>query len=257
MNCLINKYTALLRCVSLVLCLYICCGTVSGQVKDSAKVLYPNVPKFSISSYTIYQKSVHLGYERVLDRNHSIYVFGGYNEFPNFTNLDLTGTTLSSAKSKSGYTIGAEFRFYLPKENKDPAPHGVFLAPYISYYNFTSNRSLTHTDSTGTQSATLTTKTGLFNVGVELGYQFVIAKHFVVDCELLGPSFTYYSFEASLDNQFNGSNEQLQKILDALKAKFPLLNDLSSAKTVSSSGSATSKFPFIGFRYAISIGYAF
>jgi hypothetical protein len=231
-----------------------------GQVKDSTpvKISYPNIPKFSISSYTIYQKSFHVGYERVLNRNHSIYIFGGYNEFPKIVNLNLTGSAITGSKNKSGYTMGAEFRFYLPKENKDPAPHGVFLAPYISYYNFSSTNTLTHTDSTGSQSASLMLNTNLFNVGVELGYQFVIARRFIVDCELLGPSFSYYSFKATLDGHINGDpNETLQAVLEALKDKFPLLKDLSSSKTVFSSGSATQKFPLFGFRYVISIGYAF
>jgi hypothetical protein len=231
----------------------------SAQMKDSnaVKVLYPNIPKFSISNYTIYQKSVHLGYERVLNSSHSIYIFGGYNEFPKILNLNLTGTVLSGGSDKSGYSIGAEFRFYLPKESKYGAPHGVFLAPYISYYDFSSNHSIKHTDSAGTQAAGLTLKTRLFNIGCELGYQFVIAKRFVVDCELFGPSLTYYSFEADLQGQIDGAGETLQAIIDALKERLPLLNDLSNGKKFYSSGSATQKFPFVGFRYAVSIGYAF
>jgi Protein of unknown function (DUF3575) len=231
----------------------------SAQKKDSTafKVLYPNIPKFSISNYTIYQKSLHLGYERVLNSSHSIYIFGGYNEFPKILNLNLTGTVLSGGSSKSGYSIGAEFRFYLPKESKYGAPHGVFLAPYVSYYNFSSNHSLKHTDSSGTQSAGLAIRTNFFNIGCELGYQFVIAKRFVVDCELFGPSLTYYKFQADLQGQINGAGETLQAIIDALKERLPLLNDLSNGKKYYSSGSASQKFPFIGFRYAVSIGYAF
>ncbi len=231
-----------------------------GQIKDSTpvKVAYPNIPKFSISSYTIYQKSLHLGYERVLNSSHSIYIFGGYNEFPKIVNLNLTGTFISGSKNKSGYSFGAEFRFYLPKENKYAAPHGVFLAPYISYYNFSSTNTLTHNDSSGSQSASLMLNTDFYNIGVELGYQFVIAKHFVVDCELFGPSYSYYNFKANLQGHINGDpGETLQAVIDALKEKLPLLKDLSSGKTVYSSGSATQKIPFLGFRYAISIGYAF
>jgi hypothetical protein len=231
----------------------------SAQKKDSTefKVLYPNIPKFSFSNYTIYQKSLHLGYERVLNSSHSIYIFGGYNEFPKIRNLDLTGTSLSNATSKSGYSIGAEFRFYLPKESKYGAPHGVYLAPYVSYYHFSSTHTLMHTDSTGSQSASLSLKTGFTNIGVELGYQFLIAKRFVVDCELFGPSVTFYNFQAELQSHINGENEILQGIIDKLKDRLPLLNDLSNGKKVNSSGTASQKFPFIGFRYAVSIGYAF
>jgi hypothetical protein len=76
---------------------------------------------------------------------------------------------------------------------------------------------------------------------------------------MFGPSFTYYAFKANINGELDGQtqNETLQAVLDALKAKFPLLSDLSSSKSVYSSGSASQKFPAIGFRYALSIGFMF
>ncbi len=99
----------------------------------------------------------------------------------------------------------------------------------------------------------------LFNIGLEMGYQFVVAKRFIIDAEMFGPSFTYYTFKANINGELDGQtqNETLQAVLDALKAKFPLLSDLSSSKSVYSSGSASQKFPAVGFRYAVSIGFMF
>lgn len=233
-----------------------------GQMNDTsmnAKIKYPNIVKLSITSWLLYPNSFHMGYERVLNPNHSIYIFGGYNQFPIKLDLNLSNTNFTDSKNKTGYTIGAEFRFYLPKENKFVAPHGIYLAPYISYYSFSSNNTLTHTDSSGSQSASLSTSIGLFNIGFELGYQFVIAKRFIIDAEMFGPSFTYYTFKANINGELDGQtqNETLQAVLDALKAKFPLLNDLSSSKSVYSSGSASQKFPAVGFRYAVSVGFMF
>jgi hypothetical protein len=231
-----------------------------GQSADSSRTKYPNIIKYSISNYLLYPNSLHFGYERVLTRNKSIYVFGGTNAFPSSLNLHLDNTNLESAKSKTGYSLGAEFRFYLSKENKYNAPHGIYLAPYISYYSFNSDRTITHTDSSGMQSsAYLTTSISLFNVGVELGYQFVVFKRFVIDAEMFGPSFTTYAFQAKIGGNLNGldQSEVLQAVLDALKEKFPLLNDLSTSKTVYKSGVASAKFPAVGFRYTISIGYMF
>ncbi len=233
-----------------------------GQLRDSSsneKSKYPNIVKLSISSWLLYPNSFHMGYERVLNQNHSIYIFGGYNQFPIKLDVNLSNTNFTDSKNKSGYTFGAEFRFYLPKESKYVAPHGIYLAPYMSYYSFSSNNTLTHTDSSGSQSANLAMNIGLFNVGFELGYQFVIAKRFIIDAEMFGPSFTYYTFKANIQGELDGQtqNETLQAVLDALKAKFPLLSDLSSSKSVYSSGSASQKFPAIGFRYAVSIGFMF
>jgi hypothetical protein len=234
-----------------------------GQLRDTTLKYvneHPNIVKVSISSWLLYPSSFHMGYERVLNQNHSIYIFGGYNEFPIKLNLGIQNTNFTDARNKTGYSIGAEYRFYLPKENKYSGPHGIYLAPYISYYDFSSNNTLTHTDSNGNKtSASLAMNIDLLNIGFELGYQFVIGKRFIIDAEMFGPSFTYYSFKANMNGNIAGStqNETLQAVLDALKAKFPLLSDLSSSKEVVSSGSATEKFPAIGFRYAVSIGYRF
>ncbi len=253
----VRIFMALLACIVFVSDSY-------SQKKDTMninRVPHPNLVKLSLTSWALYANSLHMGYERVLGKHQSISIFGGYNEFPIKLSLNLTGTKLTNELSKSGYMIGAEYRFYLPKENKYDAPHGVYLAPYMSYYHFNSDRTLTHTDSSSgtSQSASLAMSIGLFNIGGMLGYQFVVAKRFVIDCELLGPSMTFYGFEANLHGQINGIDPDgtLAAVMEALKNKFPLLNDLSSGKTVIRSGVAHSDFSFVGFRYCISIGFMF
>jgi|SRR5664279_321730 len=261
MNSLIKtNLLAVLRICLVTFCLISLHVSSFGQSADSARTKYPNVVKYSISSYLLYPNSFHFGYERVLTRNKSIYVFGGVNQFPVKLDLNLSNTNLQNAKNRSGYSIGAEFRFYLSKENKYVAPHGIYLAPYLSYYSFSADNTLTHTDSSGDQSSVnLNATISLFNVGFELGYQFVVFKRFVIDAEMFGPSFSTYSFQAGISGHLDGhtDNETLQAVLDALKAKFPLLSDLSSSKTVYGSGVASSKFPAIGFRYTVSIGFMF
>jgi hypothetical protein len=230
-----------------------------SQSTDTIMTKYPNIIKYSISSYALYPNSFHLGYERVLTRNKSIYIFGGLNEFPVRLNLDLSNTNFTTTTNKTGYSVGAEFRFYLSRENKYNAPHGIYLAPYMSYYQFGADNTVVHTDSNRSQSIIVNSQISLFNIGFELGYQFVVFKRFVIDAEMFGPSFTVYSFQAKANGQLDGVDpgETLQAVLDALKAKFPLLSDLSSSKSVYKSGVASSKYPAIGFRYAISIGYMF
>ena len=256
-----SKNAALRICMVSALVIVMQVFSFGQSTEDSlSRSKYPNIVKYSISNYLLYPKSFHFGYERVLTRNKSIYVFGGSNEFPINLHLNLSNTNVHADRNKSGYSIGAEFRFYLSQENKYKAPHGIYLAPYLSYYKFSSDNTLTHTDSSGAQSsANLSSSISLFNVGFELGYQFVVFKRFVIDCEMFGPSFTTYAFQASLSGHLNGvdDNEALQAVLDALKAKFPLLNDLSSSKTVYRSGVASTKFPAVGFRYTVSIGFMF
>lgn len=236
-------------------------SSVSAQMKDTTKKFqnkYPNIPKVSISSWSLYPNSFHVAYERVLSHNKSIDIFGGYNLFPLDFNLNFTGVDFTQSKARTGYSIGGEFRFYLSKENKYDAPHGVFLAPFISYYNFGGNRGLTHTDSSGVmESANLVTKTTFFSVGGELGYQFVFWKRVTIDCELFGPSFTYYTFQARIDGTITGIDENslVSQVIQALIQKVPLLSDFANGKQVNVSGFTNQRFPAVGFRYAIFIGF--
>jgi hypothetical protein len=68
-------------------------------------------------------------------------------------------------------------------------------------------------------------------------------------------AFTHYHFNAKLDNALPGldENDAAQAAIDALKEKFPLLNDLSSDKGINKSG--TESFWSAGFRYNVSIAF--
>ena len=264
MNKFITRLTRnrLGMCTALIVILF---TSVPGfsQTKDSVNKessKYRNVVKLSVSSWLLYPNSLHFGYERLIAKNQSISVFGGYNQFPLNLNLNISNTHFAGTKSKSGYMFGAEYRFYLPKENKYSPPHGLYIAPYVSYYNFSSDRSLVHTDSNGVaQSVNLNVGMTFLNIGGVLGYQFVVAKRFVIDAELFGPSFTYYTFRGKLDGQINGLDPEgtLKAVIDALKEKLPFLGDLSNGKQIYSSGNASQKFPAVGFRYSINIGFMF
>ena len=236
-------------------------SSLDAQTSDSLHKTvkdYKNTIKLNLSNRLIYDNALQLGYERVINKHQSFNIFGGYNEFPVDLNLRMDSTTLGGTKKKTGYVFGAEYRFYLAGENKHNAPHGIYLAPFISLYHFKSDRTLNHTDSTGTQSsANLNTKVDFINIGGELGYQFVLGKRWVIDAVMFGPAFTHYNFKAKLDSHLPGldDNEVAQAAIDALKEKLPLLNDLTSDKGINKSG--TEAFWSLGFRYCISIGFRF
>jgi hypothetical protein len=134
----------------------------------------------------------------------------------------------------------------------------VYLAPYISIYQFNSDKTLTHTDTLGVKTTgNLNSKISFLNFGGELGYQFLLGKRWVLDAVLFGPAFTHYNFKAKLDNHIPAfdDNEVIQAVIDALKEKLPLLNDISSEEGINKSG--TEAFWSVGFRYNISIGFRF
>jgi hypothetical protein len=229
----------------------------TDSLHQSSKQL-KNTIRVNVTSWLLYDNSFHLSYERVINKKQALNIFGGYNEFPLNLSLNLENTAFGQTKSRTGYAIGAEYRFYLAKENKHPIPRGVYLAPFISYYNFKSDRGITHTDSVGVKSTSnLYTRVGFLNIGGELGYQFVIGKRFVIDAVMFGPAITNYYFKARLDSKLPAidNDEVLKEVLDALKEKFPLLNDITSEDGISSSG--VQSFWSVGFRYNISLGFRF
>jgi hypothetical protein len=250
-------------CLALAIIFLLSPTNGNAQMKDTTKKFenkHPNIVKVSISQWILYPSSFHMAYERVLSHNKSIDIFGGYNLFPLDFTLNFPGVEFQHSSSRTGYSIGGEFRFYLSKENKYDAPHGVFLAPFISYYNFGGNRGISHTDSLGaTEMANLVTKTTFFSVGGELGYQFLLWKRLAIDCELIGPSFTYYTFQARIDGSITGIDESslIYQALQAIVQKIPLLSDFANGKQVNASGFTNQRFPAVGFRYAIFIGFRF
>jgi hypothetical protein len=242
----------------LFLALMIMAGQTLAQDVDSTKLKfqreYKNSLKINLTSFILYSNGIQLNYERLLSSKRSITIFGGYIEFPMPTIIANSPLNFDKNKTKSGYSIGSEYRFYLAKENKYAAPHGVYLAPFVSYYHFNNAREGRDTTNP-TNQLTLHTTMSFLNIGGELGYQFVIKNHFVIDCVLVGPAVSAYFFSLKMSGSTGDYSDHVQDVLDALKEKFPLLKDLSNGGKISSSG--VSNFWSLGFQYAIHIGYRF
>lgn len=206
-------------------------------------------------SRAIYPNSYIFSYERVTTPNQTFAITGGYEEFPHIIGVSST-VNVKRDLSRSGFRAGAEYRFYLKKENKYRAPRGVYIGPYVSYHSFTNKGDL-EVDVDGVkETALLTTDFNILNIGFQLGYQFVIAKHWSLDLVLVGPSVSNYRASMKLDGDFtfdpeNVENEYLQKALD----RFPGLNTLLTDKEVSSQGKVDSWS--VGWRYQFLVGYHF
>jgi hypothetical protein len=225
-----------------------------GASKD-----FKNSVKFNVTNMLLYDNSYQFSYERIIKENQSLNVFVGYQEFP-LVKVDLGDDTDFRKKSdRNGYSVGAEYRFYLGNINKYRAPRGVYLAPFVSYFQFGTDRDLNYTNpDTGVVStANLSTKLNLTNYGGELGYQFVLWDRFVVDCVLFGPSVTRYKYNLKLDGSLPGieDDEIYQKVIEAIKNKFPGIEGITGDEGVEKKG--VQSITAVGFRYNISIGYRF
>jgi hypothetical protein len=220
---------------------------------------FKNSVKFNVSNTLLYDNSYQFSYERIIKENQSLNFVVGYQEFPLIT-VDLgDDTSFAKNSNRSGFSIGADYRFYLGSLNKYKAPRGIYLAPFVSFFQFNTDRDIAHTnpDTGAVSNVNLSSKFNLTNFGGELGYQFVLWDRFVVDCVLFGPSLTRYKFNAKLDGSIPGleDNEVYQKVIEAIKDKFPGIEGITGDEGVEKKG--VQSITAVGFRYNVSIGYRF
>jgi hypothetical protein len=242
----------------LVLLLLVKTTSVSAQKNNHDSTYYKNSIKFNITNWILYDNVFMFSYERVVSKHQTFSITGGYVEMPGFLPGTNSNIKYTNNVSKSGFSIGGDYRFYLPMENKYPAPHGLYIGPYISYYDFKSTRNMQYTDSSGGVSKVqLDSKINVGNLGVQLGYQFVLSKRIVIDLTLFAPSFSHYGIHLESTGGLSDyakeelNNEVTQAVLD----RFPMLNKLITDKHVDASG--TRNVFAAGLKYCVYVGYHF
>ncbi len=216
-----------------------------------------NTVKYHLISQALYSESFVMSYERVVKPNQSFAIMAGYIQFP--LSIKPGIINVSSEGSKNGLMLGGEYRFYLKKENKFAAPHGVFIGPYINFYDFSNERILTITPSDGSTptEAELKTDINVVNIGFQMGYQFVINNRWTIDMVFIGPSLSQYRLKIRLDGEFDSVDTELieNELLLGLLDKFPLLKDFLDDQEIDIHGNNIKWAP--GFRYQLNLGYRF
>lgn len=249
----------------LLLLLVLLFGSMQQVIAQEEKQEEPKVPKdlkntirFNITNPLIFGSSYIFGYERVLKPNQSFSVNIGTFSFPKLVSLDLDSIQeMNSSKTKSGFNLCVDYRFYPAKVNKFSAPRGVYFGPYAYYAN--SRRHFDLNANTQEYSGHLTTdfKLDVATLGIQLGYQFVFWNRLSLDMILIGPGVSAYSIKTSINTTLDPATEEelFQKINDALAAKIPGYDRIIAPGDLKSSG--TFKTTSIGYRYLIMIGFRF
>jgi Protein of unknown function (DUF3575) len=224
------------------------------QLKAQSDSTRKNTIKLDLTSYWLYRNAIVFSYERTVKPSQTFVVTAGVQQFPSLGTLDSIDVTQS--KRANGTKFGAEYRFYLKKENKYSAPHGVYLGPYFSYLNFKNTRGIEVNNDGTIEKGDLTTKLSVVNIGVQLGYQFVINNRWTLDFVFVGPSISNYFAKMNLDGNFTFDREDVEnEVIDALIQKFPGLEDLINDKEISDNGKISTWG--YGYRYQFQIGYHF
>lgn len=239
---------------AVILCASLSCANAAAQTETAPG--FKNAVKLNLSAPLLYNSPIVVSYERLLRKSQSLTVYGGYMQFPSLAGLGASNIDFRKNVSNNGWTAGVEYRFYLPRENKHPAPHGVYIGPYLNYYRFHNERNARMNDGSDTESL-FRSRIQVFNAGAQLGYQFVLAKRIVLDLILFAPSFASYDVRFSLDGNIDPDEKRARynEVLERMKDRFPLMNKLADGATIDVQGRSTVWAP--GFRYTVSAGYLF
>jgi len=252
-----KRHTPIHLIACLVFVLLVNVNNAFAQKNNHDSTYLKNSIKFNVTNWILYNNVFMFSYERNVSKHQTFSVTGGYVEMPVFL-PNRTGVKYNGSISKSGFTIGGDYRFYLPFENKFPAPHGIYIGPYLSYYDFRSERHMEYTDTTGsTSTAIIHSKINVGNLGVQLGYQFILSKRITIDLTLFAPSFSRYGIHLDATGALSDHAKEIiyNDVSQAIIDKFPLLDKLLTDKHVDASGSRNALAP--GLKYCVYVGYHF
>jgi len=233
-----------------------------SQASDSLagikQPLHWNVIKFNPTPMILWSwKNITFSYERILNPRQSISVELGYLEFPKLVSDSLINLVNITTHSKWGLNATIEYRFYLTRLSTRPVPAGLYLGPYFTFYTYHFNNGfdILHTsrDSTGMIKGDYWS----FNLGAEIGYQFVFWKRMTVDLVMMGPSLSYYGGKTAITG--NLTPQEIQEInedlYNKLAEKYPFIGKMSLDKTYQQTGKLDALR--MGFRYLVQVGYHF
>jgi hypothetical protein len=230
------------------------CGLSEAQ--DSiAKTQRRNTIKIDLTSHILYRNALGISYERLVKPSESFSVMAGYQEFPIVASFGQR-ITVRDDRKRHGYKFGGEYRFYLTKENRYAAPRGLYIGPYFALHRFNNTRLIEVEHNGARQQAVLDSKFGIFNVGIQVGYQFILNDRWTIDMVFAGPAISNYRYRLSLEGNYTFDKDDVQReILLDLLDRFPFLDDLISDQEAKANGRLQA-WSF-GYRYQLQIGYHF
>jgi hypothetical protein len=248
----------ILKASMLMLAIYFCYSPIYGQEnKDSIKML-KNTIRINITSPMLFGDKYNvIGYERVVGPHQTFSVNMGRFSFPKFVDPNLDSLKLGRNSTDKGFTVAFDYRFYLRKENKNPAPRGVFIGPYYTFNSFDRTNSWIMDTQNGSESLNTNLHLNMNMVGGQLGYQFIIKNRFAIDMIVMGPGIWFYNIRTEVTTSLSAEDQEkvLEKINEMLADKLPGHEILINTGDLQKTGSFTTQTA--GFRYLVHLGFRF
>lgn len=221
-----------------------------------------NTIRYNASNPIIFGiENVIIGYERVVSKNQSFSIDIGLNQLPSLKPRSFTTEnarlSLDNSKKNSGFHVSADYRFYLKFENKFQAPRGIYVGPYYSYntYKKSNDWTLNSVNFNGKLDTDL--KLDIHTLGVEMGYQFVIADRLSIDIIFLGPGIGRYKAIATINSSLNINDREyiFENLNDIIAKKIPGYNIAVDSDQFKTNGKIERNT--LGYRFMINLGYRF
>lgn len=231
------------------------------QPRQKPAVLAPyhrNVIKFNPTPMLLWGeiRNITFSYERLLKNNQSVSVQAGFLSIPRILN-DTILVFIVDRKGEKGVNLAFDYRWYPGVLNRRPAPNGLYIGGYASYYGFSYTNDFSFRWGESTHLGHLDGALNFANLGLEIGYQFIFWKRLSVDLLMFGPSLTYFFGRGELTSDL--SPEAIadldQAIVDRILEKYPAFSFLGGGESLVFSKSETKFHTF--FRYSIQVGFHF
>ena len=226
----------------------------SSEVKERRNIIKWNLTPIAL----VGPGSIVLSYERVMKNGQTFNVGGGFLKQAPRTNKYGETIQLFDAAKRGGFDVNFDYRFFFKKRNANPVPDGLYWGPYTSLYhlNFEGSSTIFEND-VEVNKVGIKTDFYMYNLGVQLGYQFIIKDRLAIDLFLVGPSYTHYNFNArfNADVALDTDSEFYQDFEKLLSTILPGSEVILDQVDFSTSGRA--KVNYVGYRYGVQIGYKF
>jgi hypothetical protein len=233
----------------------------NGNKKEKPVLLDPyhrNVIKFNPTPMLLWDMSnITISYERLIKKNQSLSLQAGYLAFPNIVDDTVLNLVAVYDRSRSGINLAFDYRYYPFARNRRPAPDGLYIGGYISYYGLKSTNKFDVLYTTIDQQGSIDANLRVANLGFELGYQFIFWKRFSLDLLMFGPSYSIISTNINIKGGLDPDQIQNidQELVDKLLSRFPHLGTVFSDDGLQYSGRKT-QFGAL-FRYSLQFGVHF
>jgi hypothetical protein len=224
--------------------------TMSQATKDTT---FSNALK--LNSAALAFKNISLQYERRLSKHWSVLMGSGYKwggKIPKVVGLGEVVIT-SSTSGLRGYSFTPEARYYFNFCGCGASHTGFYAGLYTRFTKLYGDLTFNFWDGTDYIDVAGAGDMRELGVGLQLGYQFVFKKRFVVDLMFAGPRTSWNRIHLSVASDY--AEDLIPIIEDEINKRLEWMGrDPISLPT---SPEAEVKFGFTNFRYALGIGYIF